>query len=94
MQAAYNRDLPRAQTPPAEDGSCEEANYEASYDVEDEPGGRIACRDRIGTSGFLFREMEWTNDELLVLAFISNRLKTWDELIDFWVNLAGPYAPG
>ena len=30
-------------------------------------------------------------DELLILGFISNRVKTWDELIDFWSNDAGPF---
>ena len=93
MRAAYNRDLSRARTPAVPGGTCSKANYEASYTVSSKPAGRIACRDRISTSsGLLFREMEWTNDQLLVLGFFSNRVHPWDELIDFWTNSGGPFG--
>ncbi|MBM4408631.1 MAG: hypothetical protein FJ038_08565 [Chloroflexi bacterium] len=93
MQAAYNQDLPRARIRPVANGTCEEANFEATYKVDGNVAGRLACRDRVGKGGFTYKEMEWTNDQLLVLGFISNRIKTWDEMIDFWSNEAGPYVP-
>ena len=43
----------------------------------------------------LFHVMEWTNDQLLVIGYFSNRedLHTWEELIAFWQEDSGPFSP-
>ena len=96
MGAAYNGDLSLGDFPPAADGSCEEANYEDTYTVDDIVAGRVNCRQHTSSStGSLYHVIEWTNDELLVLGYISNRadLRTWQDLIDFWAQEAGPFTP-
>jgi hypothetical protein len=95
MAAAYNRDLRGAETPPQPDGTCSEGNYESTYTISEQVAGRINCRLHEGSSGAMYNVIEWTNDALLVIGYISNRvdLHTWDELIEFWETQAGPFAP-
>jgi hypothetical protein len=96
MAAAYNHDLTLGESPPQPGGSCPDGNFEGPYNGADgTPAGRFNCREHTSTtSGDLFRVIEWTNDDLLVLGYLSNRsdLHTWAELIEFW-QTAGPTAP-
>ena len=95
MAAAYNHDLALGESPPQQGGKCIEANYEAPYSMGDTPTGRVNCRQHhSSTTGDLYRVIEWTNDHLLVIGYFSNRedLHTWDELIKFWQEHAGPFA--
>jgi len=47
------------------------------------------------TATSFFHVIEWTSDDLLVVGYISNRadLRSWDDLIAFWQERAGPFAP-
>lgn len=83
-------------TPPQQDGRCKDANFEDTYTIGGEIAGRVNCRQHTSSSsGLLYHDIEWTHDELLVLSYISNRadLRSWDELIDFWVEKSGPFTP-
>ncbi|MEP7379929.1 MAG: hypothetical protein ABI725_10265 [Chloroflexota bacterium] len=96
MNAAYNGDLDLGDFPSDPDGSCKEANYEDTYTIGGDVAGRVNCRQHTSSSsGSLYHVIEWTSDELLVLGYISNRadLRSWQDLIDFWVNKAGPITP-
>ena len=58
------------------------------------PAGRVNCREHTSSStAAMYHVLEWTNDELLVIGYISNRVDvhSWDELITFWQNDAGPF---
>jgi hypothetical protein len=95
MAAAYNRDL-RLGPPAQPDGTCSEANYEAAYQVDGVDIGRVNCRQHESSStGALYHDIEWTNDALLMIGYISNRadLRSWEDLITFWQEEAGPFAP-
>jgi hypothetical protein len=97
MAAAYNHDLTLGETPPDPNGHCRDANFEGPYTIGESSGGRINCRSHhSSTTGVEYKVIEWTNDALLVLGYFSNRtdLHTWDELIEFWQNTAGPFGPG
>lgn len=96
MDAGYEGDLDLGDFPSEPNGRCRDANFEDTYTIGDEEAGRLNCRQHTSsTSGNLFRVIEWTNWDLLVLGYISNRadLTSWDDLIDFWANRAGPFAP-
>ncbi len=96
MAAGYNEDLNIGEFPPEQGGTCSEANYEAAYAIDGAPVGRVNCRaHRNATTGDLYHVMEWTSDELKVIGYFSNRedLHTWAELIQFWQEQAGPFAP-
>lgn len=96
MAAAYNHDLTLGDTPPEPDGACKDANFEGTYDIDDAPAGRLNCRSHTSSStGEPYRVMEWTNDNLLVIGYLSNRadLHTWNQLFDFWSGQAGPFSP-
>ena len=95
MAGAYNQDLSRGENPPQPDGTCAEANLESAYQIGGEDAGRINCREHHSSSGALYHVIEWTNDRLLVIGYLSNRadLRTWEDLITFWQEQAGPFAP-
>ncbi len=96
MNAAYNGDLHLGDNPSEPDGKCKDANYEGTYTIDDTEVGRLNCRQHTSSSsGSLYHVIEWTRDSLLVLGYISNRadLRTWEDLIDFWSNKAGPFTP-
>jgi len=93
MKAAYDEDVAQAETPPVPGGSCEEGTLEESYDIGETPGGRLNCREHISSAGLQFHVIEWTNDQLLVIGYLSNRPHTWQELIEFWSQQAGPFSP-
>jgi hypothetical protein len=94
MDAAFDDDVAGADTPPQPNGKCNEGNYLEPYDVDGRVG-RVNCYEHTSSStGSQYHVIEWTDEDLLVIGYISNRvdLHTWDELIDFWLNEAGPYA--
>jgi hypothetical protein len=94
VKAAYDRDLARGETPPAPNGTCAQANQEGRYTIGDQPAGRRNCRSHHSAStGDPFNVIEWTNEQLLVIGYFSNRadLHTWAELITFWQEQAGPF---
>lgn len=97
MNAAFDDDVLLADNPPVPDGSCQEANYLDEYFPEPNvAAGRVNCRSHISTStGSPYNVIEWTNNDLLVIGYISNRadLHTWDELMQFWRSEAGPFPP-
>ncbi|MEA2676014.1 MAG: hypothetical protein QOJ81_155 [Chloroflexota bacterium] len=95
MDLEFDNDVDGAETPPAESGSCDQGNYLADYDMDGRVG-RVNCREHTSsTTGALFHVIEWTDSNLLVIGYLSIRsdVHTWDELIDFWLNQGGPYAP-
>lgn len=94
MDAEFDDDVAGAETPPQPDGECNQGNSLAPYDFDGRVG-RVNCREHTSSSGAQYHVIEWTDENLLVIGYISNRVDvhTWDELIDFWLNQAGPYAP-
>jgi len=70
--------------------------YEHTYTIGGTVAGRISCRQHTSSSsGSLYHVIEWTSDELLIIGYVSNwaDLRSWQDLIDFWANKAGPIAP-
>jgi hypothetical protein len=96
MAAGYNNDLSLGDSPPAPGGSCPEGNFEGPYNSSaGDYVGRFNCRQHTSSSsGSLYHVIEWTNDGLLVIGYISNRadLRSWADLIAFWQD-AGPHVP-
>ena len=95
MDAAFDDDVAGAETPPEEGGTCAEGNYLSQYDFDGRVG-RVNCREHTSQStGAQYHVIEWTDQNLLVIGYISNRVDvhSWDELIDFWLNRAGPFSP-
>jgi hypothetical protein len=95
MDAAFADDVAGAETPPQPDGECAQGNYLAPYDADGRVG-QVNCREHTSSStGAQYHIIEWTDENLLVIGYLSIRVDvhTWDELIDFWLNQAGPYAP-
>jgi hypothetical protein len=95
LRSHYDQDISQAESPPVEGGTCEEGTYEDTYQISGEDAGRLNCRlHTSSTSGLLYRVIEWTNEELLVIGYISNRadLHTWEELLTFWEQQAGPFS--
>jgi len=95
MDAAFDDDVAGAETPPEEGGTCAEGNYLSEYDFDGRVG-RVNCREHTSQStGAHFHVIEWTDQNLLVIGYISNRVDvhSWDELTDFWLNRAGPFSP-
>lgn len=93
MAAAYNDDVAGAETPPDPAGACTDGNFEGIYGFEDGRSGHYNCREHTG-SGATYHVFEWTENNTLVIGYISNRtdLHTWDDLYNFFVDRGGPYA--
>jgi hypothetical protein len=73
---------------------CTEGVFEGVYGAENAPLGRLNCRWHTSSStGEMYRVLEWTNDELNVIGYISNRedVHSWEELIAFRATQAGPF---
>jgi hypothetical protein len=95
VDAAFDDDVADADTPPQPNGSCDQGNFLEPYDVDGRVG-RVNCREHTSTSsGAQYHVIEWTDETLLVIGYLSIRVDVhdWNELIDFWLNRAGPYAP-
>ena len=96
LRAAYFYDVAGAETPPQPDGTCPEGNFEAIYERDGGPVGRINCREHTSSTGSHYHVLEWTHEPLLVIGYISNKVDThtWDDLIAFWNGKAGPFPAG
>jgi hypothetical protein len=91
MSQAYQGDVDSADPAPTENGQCALGNYEYTYTVNGEPAGRILCTTYVSArTGETFRVIEWTNDELDVLAYASSPTMTWGQMVEFWRGSAGP----
>ena len=90
MDGAFGRDLDREDPRPTEDGACADGDYTAAYSIDGEPGGRIMCVLSIDDTGREFKVIEWTNSNRRILSFMSSTTRTWDNLIEFWSDKAGP----
>ena len=91
MSQAYQGDVDSADPAPTENGQCALGNYEYTYTVSGEPSGRILCTTYVsGKTGETFRVIEWTNDELEVLAYAKSPTMTWGQMVEFWRGSAGP----
>jgi len=97
MNAAFDDDVAGAETPPEPDGSCQEGNMLDEYFPQPNvAAGRLNCRIHTNSdTGAEYRIMEWTNNDLLVIGYISNlsEAHSWDELMTFWRAEAGPFPP-
>lgn len=96
IDAAFDDDVSGAETPPQPDGECNQGNYLVPYDFDGRVG-RVNCREHTNsTTGAQYHVIEWTDENLLVIGYLSIRtdvhVHTWDELQEFWLNRAGPYA--
>jgi hypothetical protein len=85
MDADYDDDLVSAGKPTT-DGTCATGKYQNTYNVDGVPTGRLMCVKR-GTS----RVIEWTNEPLQIITYISSTSMSFDKLHDYWANDAGPY---
>lgn len=93
MNGAFDRDLAREETEPTDEGSCAEGNYLAEYTIEGEPGGRILCTIYTDTDDREYKVIEWTNENINILTYMSSATRDWDNLIEFWTDEAGPINP-
>ncbi len=94
MAAAYTEDVAQAETQPLPDGVCEMGNFEGAYELG-ERIGRYSCREHIGSSGAAYHVLEWTDEDALVIGYISNLAEahTWPEIIEFWEERVTAFAP-
>jgi len=89
LRAAFNDDVAQSESQPTTSGTCASANYQSTYTLGGEIAGRIQCTTRTA-NGQLFRVIEWTREELRILAYLSSATATWTEMIAFWRQEAGP----
>lgn len=91
MTEAYQADVDAADPAPTENGQCALGNYEWTYTVNGEPAGRILCTSYVSArTKQTFRVIEWTNDDLNILAYASSPTLGWGEMVEFWRGSAGP----
>jgi hypothetical protein len=91
MTEAYEGDVDSADPAPTQEGQCALGNYEWTYRVNGEPAGRIMCTSYVSPrTNQVHRAIEWTNEELNILAHASSRTLSWGEMIEFWRGNAGP----
>jgi hypothetical protein len=91
MTEAYQGDVDSADPAPSENGQCALGNYEWTYTVNGTPAGRIMCTSYLSArTNQTFRVIEWTNEELKILAYASSPTLGWGEMVDFWRGSAGP----
>jgi hypothetical protein len=91
MLDAYQGDVDSADPAPTEIGQCALGNYESTYTVNGAPAGRILCTSYVSQrTNQTYRAIEWTNDELNILAYASSATLGWGSMVDFWRGSAGP----
>ncbi|HUR16591.1 MAG TPA: hypothetical protein VMZ33_04855 [Candidatus Limnocylindrales bacterium] len=94
MNAAFDEDVAGAETPPdPKSTDCASGRHLTDYSFDEgESLGRLNCREHLSSSGALYHVLEWTSHEFLVIGYLSNRAEahTWDELVEFWHERAGP----
>lgn len=86
MNLAYQDDMNFFGDPTNNADGCSSGNYENSYTISGTEAGRWACVvDK--TNG---RVIEWTDDATLILSYAASTTATWNGMISFWKNEAGP----
>jgi hypothetical protein len=91
MDSEFTADAKAADTPATAKGSCSKADYEGTYTIDGKDAGQLRCMIVTGTqTGTKYRVIEWTNDSLLILSYLSSSTMSWDDLIAFWQSSAGP----
>jgi hypothetical protein len=90
MEGAFDRDLGRADPAPTAAGQCNAGNYVAPYSIDGAAAGRIMCIRSTDDTGTEFKVIEWTSTARRVLSFMSSTTRTWDNLIEYWRDKAGP----
>ena len=91
MTEAYQGDVDSADPAPSENGQCALGNYEWTYTVDGRPTGRILCTSYVSArTRQTFRVIEWTNDDLRILAYASSPTLSWGQMVEFWRGSAGP----
>jgi hypothetical protein len=90
MDDAFQNDVEREDEAPTADGQCDQGNYLAGYTIEGIPAGQILCTLYDAPEGKQYRVIEWTNDNRNILTYMSSATRTWQELIDYWTDEAGP----
>jgi hypothetical protein len=89
LRAAFNDDVATSESQPSAGGTCASGNYQSTYTLAGTVAGRIQCTTRTA-NGQTFRVIEWTREELRVLAYLSSATVTWERMIAFWKSEAGP----
>jgi hypothetical protein len=89
LRAAFNDDVATSESQPAASGTCASGNYLSTYLLAGTVAGRIQCTTRTA-NGQTFRVIEWTREELRILAYLSSATATWEGMIAFWRSQAGP----
>ena len=93
LAGAYQGDVDSADPAPTENGQCSLANYESGYTIGGADAGRIMCTTYFSSkTKRTHKVIEWTNDQLRILAYASSPTLTWDAMVDFWRYKAGPIA--
>lgn len=90
LRAAYIDDVQQSESKPTDTGTCATANYEATYSIAGTAAGRLQCTTRLSNSGETYKVIEWTRENLRILAYLSSATATWDQMITFWKTEAGP----
>jgi hypothetical protein len=91
MDGEFKSDAKAADTPTTSKGQCAKGTYEGTYTIDGKDAGSIRCMVVTGTqTGTKYRVIEWTNDSLLILSYMSSSTMSWDDLIAFWQSSAGP----
>jgi hypothetical protein len=89
LRAAFNDDVATSESQPTASGTCASGNYQSTYLLAGTVAGRIQCTTRTA-NGQTFRVIEWTREELRILAYLSSATVTWEGMITFWRSQAGP----
>ena len=90
MDDAFVSDVEREETTPTSEGSCAEGNYTSTYTIDGAPAGQILCVLYDAPDGKQYKVIEWTNDNRNILTYMSSATRTWDDLISYWTDEAGP----
>jgi len=91
MTEAYQGDVDSADPAPSQNGQCALGNYEWTYTVDGRPTGRILCTSYVSArTRQTYRVIEWTNDDLQILAYASSSTLSWGQMVEFWRGSAGP----
>jgi hypothetical protein len=91
MDGEFKADAKVADTPTTSKGTCSKGTYEGTYTIDGKDAGSIRCMVVTGSqTGTKYRVIEWTNDSLVILTYMSSSTMSWDDLIAFWQSSAGP----
>ena len=83
MDAGFDSFLPATAT----GTDCRQGPSSVTYDIDDQPAGRLACYDTTDTSGGV--QADWTDTQLKFLSFGQENSGSYQGLHDWWLT-AGP----